>query len=94
MPRKYRVQAVSIVLALAVLGCEQTVTDVVDWTVDANHPSITAPLLALISGGDLGGVDLTPTDGDILSGSFTGVRTFTNSQHCNCLRRSRRSLGY
>lgn len=32
---------------------------------------------ALISGGNFGGADLTPSDGDILSGTFTNVGTFT-----------------
>jgi len=32
---------------------------------------------ALISGGNFGGTDLTPSDGDVLSGTFTNVGTFT-----------------
>ena len=83
MPRKYSLQGVSIVLALAVLGCEQSVTDVVDWTAEANHPSITAllppgatPGVPLPSG-DQGGANLPPADGDILSGTYTNVGMFT-----------------
>ncbi len=81
MPRKYRLQAVSIVLALAVLGCEQSVTDVVDWTAEANHPSITALLSPLATG--TGFIDATfatdfnPVDGDYLSGLITVGGTFT-----------------
>jgi len=36
-----------------------------------------APVAAVIAGGDFGGADLTPTDGDKLSGTFTNVGTFS-----------------
>lgn len=39
-------------------------------------PTRPAPAYATIVGSDLGGGDLTPADGDVLSGSFTNVGTF------------------
>jgi hypothetical protein len=82
MPRKYSLRAFAGLLALAVLGCGQSVTDVVDLPVDAGHPPITALVPAgatgsLIPDGDLGGADLTPADGSILKGVYTNVGTFT-----------------